>query len=141
MKVRDAAVVAILVGLLGCGSSENAPAPAESAVSANRLFDSAVQEATTAYFSHVPESATALGIPETVVPGTVKRMMDRSVAGNAARNEALEAALAGLRSVDAAALSADRQRTYAVLVTLFDGALGPSRVVDYGTTAGAWSMW
>ena len=141
MNLRNTAVVATLVLLVGCGPSEDATTPAESVVSANELFDSAVQQITTAYFSHVPESATALGIPETEVPGTGKRMMDRSVAGNVLRNEAFEAALAGLKSVDAAALSADRQRTYAVLVTLFDGALSPSRVVDYGTTAGAWSMW
>ncbi|MDH3990464.1 MAG: hypothetical protein OEV34_15115, partial [Gammaproteobacteria bacterium] len=79
MKVRNAAVVAILVLLVGCGSAENATAPAESAGSANKLFDSAVRQITTAYFSHVPESTTALGIPETVVLGTGKRMMDRSV--------------------------------------------------------------
>ena len=141
MNLRNTAVVATFVLLVGCGPTEDATTPAESVVSANELFDSAVQQITTAYFSHVPESATALGIPETEVPGTGKRMMDRSVAGNVLRNEAFEAALAGLKSVDAAALSADRQRTYAVLVTLFDGALSPSRVVDYGTTAGAWSMW
>ena len=141
MKLRNNAVVAILVLLVGCGSAEDATIPAESAVSQNEFFDSAVQQITTAYFSHVPESATALGIPETLVSGTGQQMMDRSVAGNALRNEAFEAALAGLKSVDAAALSADRQRTYAVLVTLFDGALSPSRVVNYGTTAGAWSLW
>jgi hypothetical protein len=81
--------------LVGCGSAEDATIPAESAVSQNEFFDSAVQKITTAYFSHVPESATALGIPETLVPGTGQQMMDRSVAGNAFRNEAFEAALAG----------------------------------------------
>jgi uncharacterized protein (DUF885 family) len=68
-------------------------------------------------------------------------MMDRSVDGNAARNKALEAALVELKSIEAESLSPDRQRTHAVLTTLFEGALGPSRVVDYGTTAGAWTLW
>jgi uncharacterized protein (DUF885 family) len=67
--------------------------------------------------------------------------MDRSVEGNTARSEALEAALAKLQEIDAASLTPDRQRTYAVVSTLFDGMLGPSRVVDYGTTAGAWTLW
>jgi len=141
MKFRNAAVVVLLVLLAGCGPAEEATTPVENAVSQDELFDSAVQQMSAAYFSHVPESATALGIPESEVPGTSERMMDRSVTGNARRNEAFETALEGLKSVDAAALSPDRQRTYAVLVTLFDGALSPSRVVDYGTTAGAWSMW
>jgi uncharacterized protein (DUF885 family) len=68
-------------------------------------------------------------------------MMDRSVAGNAARNRALGEALAALNSIDAESLSPDRRRTHAVLTTLFDGALSPSRVADYGTTSGAWTLW
>jgi uncharacterized protein (DUF885 family) len=68
-------------------------------------------------------------------------MMDRSVDGNAARNGAIEAALAELNSVDAESLSPERRRTHAVLTTLFEGALAPSRVVDYGTTTGAWTLW
>jgi uncharacterized protein (DUF885 family) len=141
MNTKITTLVAILVVLVGCSQSDDVATTRESAASANELFDSAVQQMTTAYFSHVPESATGLGIPEEVVPGTGTRMMDRSVAGNVARNEAFEAGLVALKSVDAAALSADRQRTYAVLVTLFEGMLAPARVVDYGTTTGAWSMW
>jgi len=58
-----------------------------------------------------------------------------------ARNRALEEVLAQLKSIDSEALGPDRRRTHAVLTTLFEGALSPSRVVDYGTTAGAWTMW
>ncbi len=104
-------------------------------------FDAAVAEMTTAYFYHVPEAATQLGISEDLVPETSTRMMDRSIAGNAARNAALEAALASLAAIDAEALDAGRQSTHAVLTTLFEGALGPSRLVDYGTTTGAWTFW
>lgn len=96
---------------------------------------------TTAYFSHVPEAATGVGLSEDVVPGTGERMMDWSVAGNAARNRALEAGLAQLQSIDAESLSADRRQTHAVLTILFEGTLSPSRVVDYGTTAGALGIW
>jgi uncharacterized protein (DUF885 family) len=141
MNLKITTIVTVLAVLAGCGPAGDITATTEEAASASELFDSAVQQMTTAYFSLVPESATALGIPEEVVPGASGRMMDRSVAGNAALNEAFEAALAELKSVDAEALSADRQRTYAVLVTLFEGVLAPSRVVEYGTTAGAWSMW
>lgn len=134
MTNRISALLFAAVLLTGCGSPEEGP-------STNEMFDAAVDEMTQAYFSHVPEAATQLGIPEDTVAGTFTRMMDRSVAGNAARNEALEAALAGLQDFDAASLSPDRQRTHAVLTTLFEGALGPSRVADYGTTTGAWTMW
>ena len=61
--------------------------------------------------------------------------MDRSVEGNRARNRALEAALADLKAVDATSLRPEGQRASARLTTLFDGALAPSRVVNYGTTA------
>ena len=84
MKLKITTIVTILVVLAGCSPAEDTTTAKESAVSANELFDSAVQQMTTAYFSNVPESATALGIPEEVVPGTGARMMDRSVAGNAA---------------------------------------------------------
>jgi uncharacterized protein (DUF885 family) len=53
----------------------------------------------------------------------------------------VEAALGQLNAIDAKLLSPDRRRTHAVLTILFEGALGPSRVVDYGTTAGAWTLW
>ena len=141
MKLKFAAFVAVFTLLTGCGPAEDTTTPVEDAVSPNMLFDAAVEQMTVAYFSHVPESATALGISEDIVPGTAGRMMDRSVAGNAARNQAFDTALSKLLSIDAASITADRQRTYAVLTILFQGALAPSRVVDYGTTAGAWSMW
>ena len=134
MKFKFGALVGALVLLMGCE-------PAEVVLQPNELFDAAVQEMTTAYFSHVPEAATQLGLSEDIVPGTGHRMMDRSVEGNAARNQALEAALASLQSVNSESLSTDRQRTHAVLTTLFDGLLSPSRVVDYGTTSGAWTVW
>jgi len=134
MKLRFSALAGALVLLTACGPTEDVQPP-------NERFDAAVQEMTTAYFYHVPEAATQLGISEDTVPGTGHRMTDRSVDGNTARNRALEAALADLESIDAESLSSDRRRTHAVLTTLFEGALSPSRVVDYGTTAGAWTLW
>ena len=141
MNSKVVALVSAFALLAACGSKEEATTPAAEVRSAEQAFDAAVQQMTTAYFYHVPEAATQLGISEAVVPGTSDRMMDRSVDGNAARNRALEAALAELSSIDAESLSPDRRRTHAVLTTLFEGALGPSRVVDYGTTAGAWTLW
>jgi len=134
MTLKVGAIVAALVLLMGCGPAEDVRQP-------NELFDEAVQEMTVAFFHHVPEAATQLGLSEDIVPGTGRRMMDRSVDGNTARNQALEAALARLQSIDSESLSTDRQRTHAVLTTLFDGFLSPSRVVDYGTTSGAWTVW
>jgi uncharacterized protein (DUF885 family) len=144
MDFRAAALaltIGVLVLLGACGRKEESAAPVEVAQSQNDIFDAAVEEMTNAYFYHVPEAATQLGISEETVPGTADRMMDRSVDGNKARNQALEAALAKLQPIDADSLSQDRRRTHAVLTTLFEGALAPSRVVDYGTTAAAWTLW
>jgi uncharacterized protein (DUF885 family) len=141
MNLKPAALVGVLVLLTACGPKEEAVTQIADARSANEHFDAAVQQMTTAFFYHVPEAATQLGVSEDVVPGTADRMMDRSVDGNASRNHALEAALAELNSIDAESLTPDRRRTHAVLTTLFEGALAPSRVVDYGTTAGAWTLW
>ena len=141
MNLKVGAMIGALVLIAACGANDDATTPAADVRSAEAAFDAAVQNMAAAYFSHVPEAATQLGVSEQDVPGTSARMMARSVDGNAARNRALEAALAELNSVDAESLSPDRRRTYAVLTTLFEGALAPSRVVDYGTTAGAWTLW
>ena len=142
MKLRIAALAGAFLIATACGpADESAPASQQAAQDSNERFDAAVQEMSTAYFSHVPEAATQIGMPEEIVPGTSERMMDRSLDGNAARNQALEAALAGLNSIEADSLSPDRQRTHAVVTTLFEGMLSPSRVVDYGTTMAAWTAW
>jgi uncharacterized protein (DUF885 family) len=141
MNLKVGAMIGALVLLTACGPKDEATTPVTDVRSSEAAFDAAVQKMTVAYFSHVPEAATQLGISEQDVPGTGDRMMDRSVDGNAARNLALGAALAELNSVDADSLSPDRRRTHAVLTILFEGALAPSRVVDYGTTAGAWTLW
>ena len=141
MTYRFQFLLILLVALAGCGTASDEHSAGSADADINAAFDAAVQDMTLAYFTHVPEAATQLGIPEAAVPGTKSRMMDRSIAGDQSRNAALEAALASLEAVDAAILSPERQRTHAVLTTLFEGALAPSRVVDYGTTAGAWTLW
>jgi uncharacterized protein (DUF885 family) len=139
MRLRTVALVGALIIVAACGPTDDTPAQAVQ--NSNELFDAAVQEMSTAYFSHVPEAATQIGVSEERVPGISERMMDRSLAGNAARNQALETALAGLAAIDPESLSPDRQRTHAVVTTLFEGMLSPSRVVDYGTTTAAWTAW
>lgn len=141
MKSKSYLALMVCALLVACGAAEETDTSTSELPSASESFDTAVEEMSAAYFHHVPEAATQLGVSEKVVPGTSTRMMDRSIKGNAARNAALEEALESLKAIDAETLSPDRQRTHAVLTTLFDGALGPSRVVDYGTTAGAWTLW
>ncbi len=141
MKSRFGSVIVVCAILSACGPAEKSAAPVANHPSVLQQFDTAVGEMTTAFFSHVPEAATQLGLSEHIVPDTATRMMDRSIEGNAARNRALEAALASLAAIDKASLDTGRQSTHAVLTTLFEGALGPSRIVDFGTTAGAWTMW
>jgi uncharacterized protein (DUF885 family) len=141
MRFRIFALVGALLIITACGPTDETAQSAQEIQQLNELFDAAVQEMSTAYFSHVPEAATQLGLSEELAPGTGDRLMDRSIDGNAARNQALEAALAGLTAIDAESLSPDRQRTHAVVTTLFEGMLSPSRVVDYGTTTAAWTAW
>ena len=141
MKLKFSFALVACAVLVACGPADEPGTQAAAAPSADEQFDAAVAEMTSAFFYHVPEAATQLGISDDLVPETSTRMMDRSVAGNAARNAALEAALASLAAIDAESLDAGRQSTHAVLTTLFEGALGPSRLVDYGTTAGAWTLW
>jgi uncharacterized protein (DUF885 family) len=141
MNLKLVATIATLLLLVACGGKEQAVPLAENAPTPDERFDLAVEQMSSAYFSHVPEAATQLGISEETVPGTNTRMMDRSIDGNVARNQSIENALTALNSVDSTSLSSERQRTHAVLTTIFEGALSPSRVVDYGTTMGAWTAW
>ena len=88
MDFRAAALAltfGVLVLLGACGRKEESAAPVEVSQSQNDIFDAAVEEMTNAYFYHVPEAATQLGISEETVPGTADRLMDRSVDGNTAR--------------------------------------------------------
>ncbi len=141
MKFKTSVIVGVFVLLAACGQEEATNGQAANVEQPDVLFDAAVQAMSIAYFSHVPEAATQLGISEETIPGNARRMMDRSIDGNTARNSALEAGLAGLNAISAETLTPDRQRTHAVVTTLFEGMLSPSRVVDYGTTAGAWTAW
>ena len=141
MKTRITAVSVCLLILAACGKSDEPATPTSVPWLPDDKFNDAVSEMTKAYFSHVPEAATQLRLSDTTVPGTSSRMMDRSVDGNAARNAAIETALSYLKNIDPGELHTGNRRTHAVLTTLFDGALAPSRVVDYGTTAGAWTLW
>ena len=140
MKFKTAAITIASVLLIACSAKVENDSE-QSNATPDELFDAAAEKMTSAFFSHVPEAATQLGLPDDVVPGTSRRMMDRSRAGDSARVDALEDALASLKAIDAAALTPDRQRTHATLTMIFDGMLAPSRVVDYGTTAGAWTAW
>ncbi len=89
MKFKLAAIVLTFALLSACGPKEDEPLLTEAAPTSDDQFDAAVQEMTTAYFSHVPEAATQLGLSEDTVAGTNRRMMDRSLSGNAARNQSI----------------------------------------------------
>ena len=88
MTSRYSALLVVLAMLAGCGPADEAPPAASKAPAPEQRFDAAVEQMTRAYFTHVPEAATQLGIAEEAVPGTSRRMMDRSLDGNAARNRA-----------------------------------------------------
>jgi uncharacterized protein (DUF885 family) len=151
MKRLAPTVLACLMFLGGCGAQRAevaAPAAEPKALEGGRAvdgasdaFDAAVDRLTRSYFEHVPEAATYNGAPGVLAPGADARLNDRSVAGEAARVAELEERLAELKAMPVDALGADDRRTHATLVTLFDGALGPSRVVDYGSSFDVYGIW
>lgn len=140
------ASILVLAGCSGQRAVVVSPAPGQQAVGdagkrASADFDAAVDRLTRAYFQQVPEAATYNGAPDSLAAGADARLNDRSVAGEAARVAELEARLAELKALPVDSLSADQRRTHATLVTLLDGALGPSRVVDYGSSFDVYGIW
>jgi uncharacterized protein (DUF885 family) len=133
--------------LTACGQSGEAPVesqatrPAALAESADDAFDRALDDLTRAFFYHHPELATTYGVPETVVPRTAHRLMSRSLEGEAARRGEIGGTLERLKAMDPATLSGNRPRVHATVTTLMEGALGPVRVVDFGTTIDGFGFW
>ncbi len=117
--------------IVGVGADKNATA----------AFDAAVDRLSRAYYQQVPEAATYNGAPDGLASGADARLNDRSVEGESARVAAMEERLAELKATPVDSLSADQQRTHASLVTLVEGALGPSRVVDYGSSFDVYGIW
>jgi uncharacterized protein (DUF885 family) len=143
-------VVTAIVVLSGCGEGTqdaSVPSTQPSAQSVDEssqgtaAFDRAVEELTLGYYRHDPESATYNGAPTDLAPAADARLNDRSVAGDKARVAAIDTLLTALEATAAEPLDAERRRVRATLITLFDGALAPSRVVDYGASFGVYSVW
>ncbi len=114
---------------------------ADAAPAATIAFDAAVEQLTRSYYEQVPESATYNGAPVALTTHADARLNDRSVAGEAARVVEMEKRLAALKATAPQALDAEHQRVRATLITLFDGALAPSRVVDYGSSFDVYGIW
>ncbi|MBL0164138.1 MAG: DUF885 domain-containing protein [Xanthomonadales bacterium] len=119
---------------------ETAPAAAD-AMQASAALDAAVDHLTKSYYQQVPESATYNGAPEELTSAADARLNDRSVAGEAARTSEMENRLAEVRATPTETLSADQLRIRDSLITLFDGALGPTRVVDFGSSFDVYGIW
>ncbi|MEZ5461227.1 DUF885 family protein [Dokdonella sp.] len=136
--------------LVGCGQPEKdaETQPAQVAISAtsdtaqaSTAFDAAVDQLSQTYYQQVPEAATYNGIPEELTSGADARLNDRSVAGEAARNADLEKRLAELKAIPVDSLTDEQRPIHDSLVTLFDGALAPSRLVDYGSGFDVYGIW
>jgi uncharacterized protein (DUF885 family) len=150
MRRHALTLLASILILGGCGRQEkdavtptaNETAPAATgAEQASAALDAAVDHLTKSYYRQVPESATYNGIPEELTSGADARLNDRSVAGDKARASEMEQRLAELRATSAESLSADQRRIRDTLITLFDGALAPTRVADYGSSFDVYGIW
>ncbi len=136
--------------LLGGCASPGAPVPAASVEPApeespegpaQRDFAQAVDGLTASYFGRLPEAATYYGAEERLAPAHDTRLNDRSPAGVQALTAEIERQLDRLKSLPAASLDPSQRRVRDSLVVLFDGALGPSRLVDYGSSLDAYGVW
>lgn len=122
--------------------SAAAPAPvAGDAGQATAEFDVVVDRLTRSYYRQVPEAATYNGAPVGLTSNADARLNDRSMAGEAARVAEIEKQLAALKAIAPQALDDEHRRIRASLITLFEGALAPSRVVDYGSSFDVYGIW
>lgn len=142
-------VIAVLI-LGGCSKHQNLQAvkSVQEAVpvvgdagQATTAFDAAVDQLTRSYYQQVPEAATYNGAPAELGSNADARFNDRSVAGDMARVVEMEKRLATLKATSADAASDEQRRVRATLITLFDGALAPTRVVDYGSSFDVYGIW
>ena len=113
----------------------------DATAAADSRFDAAVDALSKGYFRLLPESSTYHGAPEALAPGAGGRLDDRSPDADRTRAAEFEALLAGLRAMPADTLGEGRRRVQASLVTVLDGALGPSRLVDYGASFSTYGLW
>ncbi|MEP6880473.1 MAG: DUF885 family protein, partial [Dokdonella sp.] len=136
--------------LCGCDKPEKhaatnpapeAAAPAGDTRQATAKFDEAVNQLTQFYYTQVPEAATYNGAPIALKGIADTRLNDRTYAGNAARVGLIESRLANLKATAPQALDDEHRRVRASLITLFDGALAPSRLVDYGSSFDVYGTW
>ena len=149
MMLRAFLAVSFLLFLAACGDGGDKKANAtvrEAAAAlphadANEVFDATVEDLTKRYFASLPEMATYMGAPPEMAPGADARLNDRSIAGEAARRAEMGALLTGLEAIDPGMLDPDRARIRATLITLMDGALGPSRLVEYGGVFAEYGVW
>ncbi len=138
----------LLFVLTGCGprsgeqAAEAPPAePPAASESADSVFDRALDDMTRAFFYHHPELATTYGVSEELVPRTAHRLMSRSPLGETGRREELRAALDRMQAIEPSELTGQRPRVHAVVSTLMEGALAPTRVADFGTTIDGFGFW
>jgi uncharacterized protein (DUF885 family) len=148
MSKAALALTGLLFVLTGCGPKSNeqvteAPSaePTAAAESSDSAFDRALDDMTRAFFYHHPELATTYGVSELVVPRTAHRLMSRSPLGETGRREELSAALDRMRAIEPSELTGQRPRVHAVVSTLMEGALAPTRVADFGTTIDGFGFW
>lgn len=143
-------LVACALILGGCGTMEKdmatRPVPAEGpaaggAAEATAAFGAAVDHLTRSYYQQVPEGATYNGAPAELASNADARLNDRSQAGKALRDAEMEKRLAELKATVPQALNDEQRRVRATLITLFDGALAPTRVVDYGSSFDEYGTW
>ncbi len=134
-------IAAAIIFLVMCGRSAHANEASVQAAAAPTAFDTAVNQLSLTYYQQVPEAATYNGTPEPLAPGADARLNDRSVAGDEARVAQIEKQLAELKASSPDALDDEQRRVRASLIALFDGALAPSRVVDYGTSFDVYGIW
>ncbi|MEQ1931893.1 MAG: DUF885 domain-containing protein [Parvularculaceae bacterium] len=153
-SLRFLAAASSLALIAACGKKERAaeaPAPAAQTVAtetpaptidAAAEFDKAIAEVTRGYFAEIPETATYYGAPSDLAGADANsRLNDRSPAAEKARRAKMEAALARLKEARATAPDDVRRLNADVLIAQLEGAIGPTRVAEYGSIFNVYGFW
>lgn len=133
--------IATPVAAVEATAGEIAAVAAVAQEEAGEAFDALVADVTRAYFAEIPETATYYGAPADLAGADANsRLNARSPAAETARRSAMEAQLAALK-ISRAGLDEPRTLIADTLIAQLDGAIGPSRVADYGSVFNVYGFW
>ncbi|WOI52652.1 DUF885 domain-containing protein [Parvularcula sp. LCG005] len=146
MNMRLLGAVSAIALLAACSGEvptvSNEPAPTVTQTKTESVdYQDQLDAISRAFFDEVPESASAYGAPAALAPDANRHLNARSVAAETARRARMADLVRQIDAIDEAGLTPHQKRVKASLSTLFQGAVGPGELVDYGGIFAAYGVW